>query len=134
MKTISKYIFYVIFSSFFLLSVCLGQSAHVKHEKEIVAWLKSNSFPVKHLTAGKGFADLQPLKTILQEVQVVGLGESTHGTREMFQLKHRLLEFLALEMGFTAIALEASYAACQPINEYVLYHFPGLCPKQILII
>ena len=87
----------------------------------ITAWLKQTSVPVKHLEAGNGFADLQPLKQVLKDVKIVGLGESTHGTREMFQVKHRLLEFLVTEMGFNAFALEASYAACQPINEYVLY-------------
>lgn len=53
--------------------------------------------------------------------KVVGLGESTHGTREFSQVKHRLLKFLVREMGFNAYPLEASYAACQPINDYVLY-------------
>ena len=52
---------------------------------------------------------------------MVGLGETTHGTREFFQIKHRLLEFLVTEMAFNAFVLEASYAACQPINEYVLH-------------
>jgi len=87
----------------------------------IIAWLRRNTVPLQHLAAGHGFADLQPLKKILADARVVGLGETTHGTREFFQIKHRLLEFLVIEMGFTAFVLEASYAACQPINEYVLH-------------
>ena len=90
-------------------------------EKAIIAWLRQNSIPVQHIEAGNGFTDLQPLKRILADVKVVGLGETTHGTREFFQFKHRLLEFLVTEMAFNAFALEASYAACQPINDYVLY-------------
>jgi erythromycin esterase len=86
----------------------------------IIDWLHHAAIPIEHIEAGNGFADLQPLKQPLADVKVVGLGEATHGTREFFQLKHHLLEFLVTEMGFRAFALEASHAACQPINAYVL--------------
>ncbi len=91
------------------------------HEKEIIAWLKNTVIPLQHIEANNGFADLQSLKTILQDVKIVGLGENTHGTHEIFQLKLRLVEFLVTEMGFNVFAIEASFAACQPINDYVLY-------------
>lgn len=87
----------------------------------ITAWLRQNTIPLQHVEAGHGFDDLQPLKRMLAGVRIVGLGEATHGTREFFQIKHRLLEFLVAEMGFNAFALEASYAACQPINDFVLH-------------
>jgi erythromycin esterase len=45
----------------------------------------------------------------------------THGTREVFQMKDRMLEFLVREMGFTVFALEASMPDCIPINDYVLH-------------
>jgi erythromycin esterase len=98
----------------------VGQTAP-QEEQAIIAWLQQNSIPVQHIEAGHGFADLQPLKRILAGARVVGLGETTHGTREFFQIKHRLLEFLVTEMAFNAFVLEASYAACQPINAYVLH-------------
>ncbi|MFD7342575.1 erythromycin esterase family protein [Streptomyces violascens] len=47
------------------------------------------------------------------------MGEATHGTREFFQLKHRLLEFLVREMGFRTLAMEASAAASRAVNAYV---------------
>lgn len=98
-----------------------AQNAPAESEEAVINWLRQNVIPVQHIEAGNGFADLQPLKTLLNDVKVVGLGEATHGTREFFQFKHRLLEFLVTEMNFTAFAIEASYAACQPINDYVLY-------------
>lgn len=85
-----------------------------------MGWLRQHALPLTHGTAGNGFADLEPLKRILQDVTIVGLGEATHGTREFIQIKHRLFEFLVTEMGFCLLMLEASYAACQPINAYVL--------------
>jgi len=66
------------------------------------------------------FEDLQPLKRVFRDVRFVGLGEETHGGREFFQFKHRMLEFLVKEMGFRVFAIEASYSACQNINDYVM--------------
>src|SRR5262249_23299687 len=52
--------------------------------------------------------------------RIVSLGEATHGTREFFQLKHRLLEFCVAELGFTIFGIEASYPECLRVNDYVL--------------
>ena len=49
---------------------------------------------------------MQPLKAIIGPARVVALGEATHGTREFFQLKHRMLEFLVTEMGFNIFPLK----------------------------
>ncbi|MGI8745514.1 MAG: erythromycin esterase family protein [Bryobacteraceae bacterium] len=84
-------------------------------------WLTKDAIPLKTVEAGHGFDDLKPLKKVLRNVHLVGLGEATHGSREFFQMKHRMLEFLVREMGFTVFAIEASYPACWNINDYVLY-------------
>lgn len=86
---------------------------------EISRWLAERAIPLSSVEAGQGFDDLQPLKEILRDVRIIGLGESTHGTREFFQMKHRLVEFLVCEMGYSAFLLEASYAACFNIDAYV---------------
>jgi erythromycin esterase len=91
----------------------------LRKQKAVIGWLKTNAIPLKTVEAGNDFADLQPLKKTLQAVRFVGLGEATHGTREFFQIKHRLLEFLVREMGFRVFAVEGSYAALQIINDYV---------------
>ncbi len=89
-------------------------------ENEFVDWIKKNAFPLKSIKVGAGFEDLVSLKTILANKKVVGIGEATHGTKEFFQMKHRMLEFLVKEMGFTVFAIEASYSRCKYINDYVL--------------
>ena len=66
----------------------------------VIAWLRQNAIPLRHLEAGNGFDDLQTLKEIWRDARVIGLGESTHGRREFFQVKQRLLEFLVSEVGF----------------------------------
>src|SRR4051794_24028009 len=112
--------------AFLLLSLLFSiitfpQDSTNADSKAIITWIQQKAIPIKHVAAGNDFSDLQPLKQILKDVRVVGLGENTHGTREFFQVKHRLLEFLVREMRFTAFALEAGYGACEPINNYVLY-------------
>lgn len=88
---------------------------------KVTKWISKKTAPLKTVQAEQGMEDLQFLKPILDGVRLVGLGEATHGTREFFQMKHRLLEFLVKEMGFTVFALEASYPACQNINDYILH-------------
>jgi erythromycin esterase len=86
-----------------------------------VEWITRNALPLKNLEAGNGFEDLEPLKEVLAGVRIVGMGEATHGTREFFLFKHRLFEYLVVEQGFTVFAIEASYDACERVNDYVLY-------------
>jgi erythromycin esterase len=78
-------------------------------------------FPLESVEAGHSIDDLEPLKRVFQDVRLIALGEATHGTREFFQCKHRLLEFLVREMRCRLFAIESSYARCQAINEYVLH-------------
>jgi erythromycin esterase len=87
---------------------------------EAIAWVRTNAMPLASVEAGHGFSDLEPLRRIIGDARIVSLGEATHGTREFFQLKHRLLEFCVSELGFTIFGIEASYPECLRINDYVL--------------
>lgn len=75
--------------------------------------------PIAALRAGSGFADLAPLAAVVAQARVVGLGECTHGTHEVFQLKHRLLEYLVTQQGFNTLALEVDYGYAEILNEYI---------------
>jgi erythromycin esterase-like protein len=89
-------------------------------DKPAVDWITANAVRLKTPEAGNGFADMQPLKKIIGNARIVSLGEATHGTREFFQLKHRMLEFLASEMGFTIFSIEANMPEAYRLNDYVL--------------
>src|SRR6516225_241427 len=102
--------------SLFLSSHASLLAETTREQGAVIAWLKSNAIPVKTVEAGNGFQDLRPLKQLFKNVRFIGLGEQTHGTREFFQFKHRMLEFLVNELGFRVVAIEASYSACQNIN------------------
>jgi erythromycin esterase len=87
--------------------------------QEIVSWLQANARPFSTPEAGSGFQDLQFLKGMFGDARVVSLGEATHGTREFFQMKHRILEFLVEEMGFNLFAIEATWPESNLVNDYV---------------
>ncbi|CAM5458566.1 succinoglycan biosynthesis [Streptomyces spiroverticillatus] len=83
------------------------------------ASLARAAVPLRSLSADAPTTDLQPLRQVLDGVRIIGLGEATHGTREFFRLKHRLLAFLVRELGCTALAMEASESAAPAVDAYV---------------
>ena len=89
-------------------------------EEAAIQWVKQNAIPLATVEAGNGFNDLEPLKEVVGKARIVEVGEATHGTREFFQLKHRMLEFLASENGFTIFSIEANMPEAYRLNDYVL--------------
>lgn len=87
---------------------------------EFVVWARKNAIPITTTEPDKGFKDLQRLKQIIGSARVVGLGESVHTAHEFYRVRHRLLQFLVEEMGFTAFAMETGFAEAVKINDYVL--------------
>lgn len=88
---------------------------------QALSWIRTSAIPLVSVEAGTGLADLEPLRAIIGDALIVSLGEATHGTREFFQLKHRLLEYCVCELGFTIFGIEASYPECLRVNDYVRY-------------
>ncbi|MWG35239.1 erythromycin esterase family protein [Halomarina oriensis] len=66
-------------------------------------------------------ADLHPVGDALADARIVGLGEATHGTREFFQLKHRIVRSLVEEQGLRLFAMEANLPETTALNDYVVY-------------
>ena len=93
-------------------------------------WIRKNAIPLQTVEAGNGFDDMQPLKKVVGDARIVALGEATHGTREFFQLKHRMIEFLASQMGFTIFSIEANMPEAYRLNDFVLNGNGD--PKQLL--
>lgn len=84
------------------------------------AWIRAHAVAVATPEAGSGFDDLAPLDAIIGDARIVALGEPTHGTREAFQLKHRLLEYLVERKGFSIFSIEASTPEAYALNDYVI--------------
>jgi erythromycin esterase len=83
-------------------------------------WVKQAANPFWTPNAGNGLGDLWPVRYMVGDAHIVGLGEGTHGTSEFFRMKHRMLEYLATEMGFTIFSIEANMPEAYLVNDYVL--------------
>ncbi len=58
-------------------------------------WLAKNALAFRTAKPGQGCEDLAGLREMIgDETIIVSLGESTHGSKEIFQMKHRLVEYL----------------------------------------
>ena len=121
---------FIAFVVIFALMGTPGLSSDTAKPAAQVEWIRTNAIPLKTVEAGHGFDDMMPLKRVVGDARVVALGEATHGTREFFQLKHRMVEFLATQMGFSIFTIEANMPESYKLNDYVL-HGTG-DPKELL--
>lgn len=101
------------------LDELLSAAAWRERQTAVLAWLRGNAIPLRSAEPGTPLDDLAPLRDVLQDVHIVGLGEATHGSHEIFTLKHRLIEFLVTRLGFRVLAFEGTAAGAESINAYI---------------
>ncbi len=65
------------------------------------------------------YDDLMPLKDILGDTPLVGMGESIHTSEGYYKTKHRLFRFLVEEMGFRAFSIESPWDDAKLVGNYV---------------
>jgi erythromycin esterase len=85
----------------------------------VVDWLRARAIPLASSEPGGDRADLAPLRALVGKARVVALGEATHGTHEFGRVKHRLIEHLVAELGFTVLAFELGQVEARTIDAYV---------------
>jgi len=83
-------------------------------------WARAGAVPIKTTQPGSGFEDLDILKEIVGDARVVALGESIHMAHEFIQMRHRIIEYLIEELGFTAVAQETGFSEAELVHKYVL--------------
>ncbi|MCD8413682.1 erythromycin esterase family protein [Tenacibaculum finnmarkense] len=60
------------------------------------------------------------ISTQKNNIRIIGLGEATHGTKEVYEYKAEIIKSLIKNNGVRKIALEARYANVKNLNTYVL--------------
>jgi erythromycin esterase len=65
-------------------------------------------------------SDLQPLRKIIGNAQMVALGEPVHGAHEPLAMRNRLIRYAVTQLGFAAVALETDLTSSQRLYNYVL--------------
>ena len=66
-----------------------------------------------------GTEDLEPLRKLIGNASVVGLGESFHTAGGFYVLKHRVFRYLVEKMGFRAFAFETNWQGAELATRYV---------------
>jgi erythromycin esterase len=89
-------------------------------DDRVRAWLNANAMALSTDDPAAPGADLEPVAARIGGARLVAIGEATHGSRELFRLRHRLFEHLVEREGFTVFALEAGVGECNALNDYVL--------------
>ncbi|MDO6518534.1 erythromycin esterase family protein [Zobellia uliginosa] len=96
-----------------------------------LAWLKKNVYPLStYDPSTKSDEDLEVFGSLIGDAQVVALGEVTHGSSEIFQMKHRLVKYLAEKKDFEIFSMEANLPEAYKLNDYVIEGKGN--PKELL--
>ncbi len=110
---------YILFLIFNLIPIPDSKAQSIV-KTEITNWVNKNCIPIKDVTAENGFEDLKPLDNLIGDATIVALGECTHGSSEIFSMKHRMLEYLVKEKGFTMFSIEANMPEAYALNRYII--------------
>ncbi|MFF4741413.1 erythromycin esterase family protein [Streptomyces sp. NPDC001262] len=89
-------------------------------DRAVVAGLQRHAHPLRSTTPGGSGSDLAAFGAMTRGATVVGLGEASHGSKEVFTVKDRLFRYLVEREGFSALATEMSWSAAARLNTYVL--------------
>jgi erythromycin esterase len=84
-------------------------------------WLRTHAIHFATVEPETGFGDLEALRHVVGDARIVSLGEATHGTADFFKMKHRMLEYLVENLGFTVFGIEAALPETDAVNDYVLH-------------
>lgn len=87
-------------------------------QETMVAELNAAHFPLTFSIPDLRDYDLAPLD-VFKDTRIVALGEATHGTREFFQMKHRVFKYLVEHHGFKAFGFEADFAESLYFDRYI---------------
>ncbi|NQX61374.1 erythromycin esterase family protein [Paenibacillus qinlingensis] len=88
-------------------------------QNSVAKSLESQAKQLKSLDPKQPLNDLKPLKDMIGNANFVGLGEATHGSSEIFMMKHRLVKYLVTELGFTNFGIEEDWGNGLKLNEYI---------------
>lgn len=87
--------------------------------QKVERWIEKNAIEIQSIEPDGEDKDLRELSPMLKDRKIIGLGDATHGTKEFFVLKHKMIEYLIKNENCTAVALELLLDGGVNINNYV---------------
>lgn len=108
--------------SFILVLFFVTISAQSKNDlnSEEKEYISKFIYPIKTFNPDeKDNSDLLILNKFIGNSKIVGLGESTHGSSEIYQMKYRMSEYLITQKNFNVFSLEANMPESFLMNQYI---------------
>lgn len=105
-----------------LLALAAGGAAFPGGDEaleRLVRRAKERAVPLTTVDPRAGGEGLEALRDLVGDATIVCLGESQHLMREQYQLKHRIVQYLIEEMGFTHIAIEDSLYGTIAVDDHI---------------
>ena len=56
---------------------------------------------------------------IANNIQILGMGEATHGQSKITQFRIKVFKKLVEKCGYTVFVLEENYSCCELVNKYI---------------
>lgn len=87
-----------------------------------LAWLNQQAIPVPavaSLSTEITPTQKQRLKQAIGNARIVALGDNSHGSGTIVEIKHQFIKFLVEEPGFSIFALETPAPEAERINQYI---------------
>ncbi len=101
----------------YLLLISSAFSVHAQDNN--ISWINKNARPLQKDTS-ESLSDLDFLSGTLKDNTIFAIGEASHGTREFYNHKKRIIEYLILHLNYKSLGFEISDSAMEPINQYLL--------------
>src|SRR6476646_2777461 len=77
-------------------------------------------------------ADYDALLSQIGDARFVLIGEASHGTHELYQIRAELTKALITKAGFMAVAVEADWPDAYQVNRYVQGTYVGNSADEAL--
>jgi erythromycin esterase len=104
--------YFILLIPFFLPAYLLSQvNINIGKQETTVYPLTVN----KHDLAEQ----LMPLKDLFSSKSIIGMGEATHGSREFFEIKAGVFQWLVKDCNYRVFGIEATYGGSCYINDFV---------------
>jgi erythromycin esterase len=97
-----------------------NNNPELNENKEIIKAIRDNLINIKTDINTQDNTDLSLLGKYIEDKEIIGLGEATHGTKEFLNMRTRIISYFIKNLGFRTIILEESYSHCLRINSYIL--------------
>lgn len=105
---------------FILFALFIGQLKAQQDSTALIFALNAQIVKVNTFSPEDNFEDMKFFDSILKDKKIIALGEGTHGTREHFLYKDRLIRYLITHHNLKHILIESNVSGLEKVNGYVL--------------